>query len=74
MYLLHKEEMELDNSSDGNVKEEMLFHATSIRNATSIAHNNIDWRMTNRTRFGIGACFSPRPDYANKYAGSRGGK
>ncbi|XP_060843059.1 protein mono-ADP-ribosyltransferase PARP12-like [Rhopalosiphum padi] len=70
MYLLHKEELELDGNSE-NVKEKTLFHATSIRNAESIARHNIDWRKTNRTRFGIGACFSPCTHYANKYAGSK---
>jgi len=73
MYLLHKEEMGLDNSS-GTVEEQTLFHCTSVSNAKSIAKNNIDWRLTNRTRFGKGACFSPCPYYANRYAGSKGGK
>ncbi|XP_022172432.1 poly [ADP-ribose] polymerase 12-like [Myzus persicae] len=70
IYLLHKEEMQLDYSS-GEVCEETLFHGTSIRNAMSIAQKNIDWRLTNRTRFGKGACFSPCPFYANKYAGGK---
>jgi len=73
MYLLHKEELELDCDSN-NVKEKILFHATSISNANSIAINNIDWRKTKRTRFGSGACFSPCPYYANKYAGLKEGK
>eukprot|EP00102_Acyrthosiphon_pisum_P018324 XP_008190031.1 PREDICTED: poly [ADP-ribose] polymerase 12-like isoform X2 [Acyrthosiphon pisum] len=51
LYLLHKEEMKLDNSI-GDVREETLFHATSVKNAKSIARNNIDWRLTGRTRFG----------------------
>ncbi|XP_026811227.1 protein mono-ADP-ribosyltransferase PARP14-like [Rhopalosiphum maidis] len=69
MYLLHKEELELDGNSE-DVKEKTLFRATSIRNAESIARHNIVWRKTTRTRFGIGACFSPCTHYANKYAGS----
>jgi len=73
MYLLHKEEMELDNSS-GRVEVKTLFHCTSVSNAKKIAKNNIDWRLTNRTRFGKGACFSPCPNYASVYAGSTGGK
>lgn len=72
MYLLHKEEMELDDRS-GKVKEEILFHATSIENAQSIARNNIDWRKTRRSRFGIGSCFSNCAKYANKYSGLKGG-
>lgn len=76
MYLLCKEEMEnTKNSSLDNtdVKEEVLYHATSPTNAYSIARYNIDWRKTWRTRFGIGACFSPSPEYANRYASVRGG-
>jgi len=73
IYLLHKEEMQLDYGS-GEVYEKTLFHGTSIRNSIRIAQNNIDWRLTRRTRFGKGACFSPCPFYANKYAGSTGGK
>lgn len=73
IYLLHKEEMEIEHSF-GNVKEETLFHATSVSNAISIAQNNIDWRLTRRTRYGRGTCFSPSASYAHKYAGLRGGK
>jgi len=51
-----------------------LFHATSVTNAISIAQNNVNWRLTNRSRFGRGACFSPCPWYANRYAGMKGGK
>lgn len=71
IYLLHKEELQLEL---GNVKEETLFHATSVSNAISIAQNNIDWRLTRRTRFGRGACFSPSASYAHRYAGLTGGK
>ncbi|XP_003241017.1 protein mono-ADP-ribosyltransferase PARP12-like [Acyrthosiphon pisum] len=71
LYLLHKEEMKLDNSI-GDVREETLFHATSVKNAKSIARNNIDWRLTGRTRFGKGACFSPNAPYAHQYAGRKG--
>ncbi|XP_025192386.1 poly [ADP-ribose] polymerase 12-like, partial [Melanaphis sacchari] len=67
MYLLHKEELELDCNSN-NVREETLFHATSISNAESIAKDNIDWRKTTRSRFGVGVCFSPCTLYANKHA------
>lgn len=73
MYPLHKEELELDCDSN-NAREKILFHATSISNSKSIAKNNIDWRKTERTRFGRGAYFSPCPYYANKYAGFKEGK
>jgi len=56
MYLLHKEELELDCDSN-NVREKILFHATSISNAKNIAKNNIDWRKTEQNRFESGACF-----------------
>lgn len=73
MYLLCKEE--LLNSNDGyNTKELTLFHETSPSNATSIAKNNINWRFTSRSRFGIGACFTPNPGYALRYSSSNGGK
>jgi len=71
LYLLYQAELKCDGNND--VKEVMLYHATSSANAISIARSNIDWRKTRRSRFGIGACFSPCPEYADKYAGSRGG-
>lgn len=70
MYLLHKEEMQ----NYGTVVEKLLYHCTSPSNAHQIARNNIDWRLTSRTRFGKGACFSDSPTYAHKYSGSNGGK
>lgn len=69
LYLLCKEELQLTESA----REKILYHATSPTNAISIANNNIDWRKTRRTRFGMGACFSSSPKYAHKYASSRGG-
>lgn len=76
MYLLWKKELENINSFDfGNeVNETILYHETSMQNALSIAQYNIDWRKTIRSKFGIGACFSPSPKYANKYASKHGGK
>lgn len=71
MYLLHKEELQIKNT---NVEEKMLYHATSSQNAISIASNNIDWRKTQRSRFGKGACFSKYPNYANKYSMCKEGK
>lgn len=76
-YLLHKEELLLGNENNftvTDVKEEWLYHATSENNARQIAQNNIDWRMTRRSRFGVGACFSPSPRYAHNYSSSNGGK
>jgi len=72
MYLLYKAELECDGNND--VKEVMLYHATSPENAISITYSNINWRKTLRSRFGIGACFSPFPEYANRYSGSHGGR
>lgn len=51
----------------------MLYHATSPLIAEKIVRDNFDWRMTFRSRFGVGVCFSPEPKYAHEYASSRGG-
>ncbi|VVC34070.1 Poly(ADP-ribose) polymerase, catalytic domain [Cinara cedri] len=69
MYLLHKEEM-IKNSKI--VIEDLLYHCTSPSNGLKIASKNIDWRLTCRTRFGQGACFSKSPRYAHTHAGSDG--
>jgi len=75
MYLLCKEElMTMNNSENTKVEERILYHATSPNNAEKIARHNIDWRRTIRSRYGKGACFSPSPVYANKYALNRGGR
>lgn len=72
MYLISKKEL-LTNNPNYNVEEKMLYHATSEDNAINISKNNIDWRMTRRSRFGIGNCFSPCPVYAHRHASRRGG-
>lgn len=72
MYLLSKEEL-LKSSTSVSVEEKNLFHATSPARAEQIAKNNIDWRRTVRCRFGIGACFSPSPQYAHQKSGADGG-
>lgn len=75
IYLLWKEEFENSNLyAKGKLERKILYHATSSENAKNIALSNIDWRKTVRSRFGIGACFSPCPEYAHRYAGSKGGK
>lgn len=74
MYLLNKEELKNNDDNNFGVQELMLYHATSPSNAKEIAKNNIDWRMTNRSRYGCGACFSKSPAYANRHASSTGGK
>lgn len=75
MYLLWKKELENENNinSTNLSKETMLYHVTSPQNAQSIARHNINWRKTKRSRFGIGACFSPSPKYAHKYSNAHGG-
>lgn len=72
MYLLSKEEL-LKLSKSVFVEEKILFHVTSPAYAEEIAKNNIDWRRTVRSRFGIGACFSPCPQYAHDKSSSDGG-
>lgn len=71
MYLLWKEELKVSDSNQLN--ERLLYHATSPKNALSISRNNIDWRKTYRSRFGIGACFSTCPQYANRHSSADGG-
>lgn len=72
MYLLCKEELrQIGNSC--SVNEMMLYHATSPTKAKRIAEENINWRMTSRARYGIGACFSISPRYAHRYSSSNGG-
>ncbi|XP_029347585.1 protein mono-ADP-ribosyltransferase PARP12-like [Acyrthosiphon pisum] len=70
MYLLWKEELKVGNSYQ--LRERQLYHATSPTNALSISQNNIDWRKTYRSRFGIGACFSTCPKYAHRHSSSDG--
>ncbi|XP_025413650.1 poly [ADP-ribose] polymerase 11-like [Sipha flava] len=71
MYLLCKEELQTRNIFD--VRELILYHATSSENAIEISKNNIDWRVTSRAKYGYGACFSTSPKYANKYSRAQGG-
>lgn len=70
LYLLCKEELECDG---GKVQELMLYHATSPSRAKLIARDNIDWRLTSRSRFGKGACFASCPKYAHEYSSQEGG-
>lgn len=71
LYLLCKEELECDGTA--RVEERMLFHATSPVRAEMIASENINWRLTCRTRFGRGACFSSSAKYAHSYSSMDGG-
>lgn len=71
MYLLWKEELQVGESYQ--LRERQLYHATSPTNALSISQNNIDWRKTHRSRFGIGACFSTCSKYAHTHSSSDGG-
>lgn len=73
MYSLKKIEMEYNNPTVP-VKEWLLYHATATSNLPSILENNLDWRLTNRSRYGKGVCFSYCPLYANKYASYSVGK
>lgn len=74
MYVLYREELGCDTFNQGKVKEYMLYHATSIKNAESIAYNNIDWRRTTRSRYGKGACFACTPGYADEHSSSHEGR
>lgn len=71
-YMLKKEEY-INYLGFGIAKEEKLFHATAEGNVNSIVRNNFDWRLTKRTRYGRGVCFSPSAEYANKYCNQNAG-
>ncbi|XP_050533239.1 uncharacterized protein LOC126901073 isoform X3 [Daktulosphaira vitifoliae] len=51
MYTLRKNEMEYNNPTVP-VNEWLLYHATAITNLQSILENNLDWRLTCRSRYG----------------------
>ncbi|CAI6369431.1 unnamed protein product [Macrosiphum euphorbiae] len=67
MYLLHKEEIRLANGGN-DVKEKVLYHVTSESNAVESLISGLDWRRTQRSRFGSGVSFSNDADYCNYYA------
>lgn len=76
MYLLCKEELEHQNYCEVNsssLSEKILYHATSPTIAKTIANDNIDWRKTERSRYGKGSCFSPSPKYADTHSSANGG-
>jgi len=66
MYLLREEEMKLDVGQ--TVQEKMLFHVTTESRAIESLESGLDWRRTNRNKFGRGVSFSDNADYANYYA------
>jgi len=65
MYLLHKEEFK-----NQGVQEKLLYHVTSESNALESLESGLDWRRTQRAKFGCGVSFSDNADYANYYANS----
>jgi len=67
MYLLRKQEMQLDNYKN-DVQELMLYHVTSESRALESLKSGLDWRRTRRSKFGCGVSFSNDADYANFYA------
>lgn len=67
MYLQHKEEIRLANGGN-DVKEKVLCHVTSEPNAVESLTSGLDWRRTQRSRFGSGVSFSNNADYCNVYA------
>lgn len=73
LYTLRKNEMEI-NTKNIKVNEWLLYHVTATKNVQSIAENNLDWRFTNRCRYGKGVCFSYCPLYANRYASCAQGR
>lgn len=65
-YLLKREEYS-QYEGVGVVTEHKLFHATAADNVMSIVKGNLDWRRTQRGRYGQGVSFSPSAAYANTY-------
>ncbi|XP_069697838.1 protein mono-ADP-ribosyltransferase PARP12-like [Periplaneta americana] len=63
-YLLKKEEYV---NRYGTVTEKELFHATGTHNVSSIVQQNLNWRLSTRTKFGMGVSFSPDASYANQH-------
>lgn len=70
MYLLRKEEMQLENGGAGGVKEILLYHVTTKSRAMKSLKSGLDWRLTRRSRYGCGVSFSQDAEYADKYADS----
>ncbi|CAI6368088.1 unnamed protein product [Macrosiphum euphorbiae] len=66
MYMLRKEEMNLDLGQ--RVQEKLLFHVTTESRAMESLDCGLDWRRTRRNKFGCGVSFSDDADYANYYA------
>ncbi|XP_003244412.1 uncharacterized protein LOC100568638 [Acyrthosiphon pisum] len=68
MYLLRKEEMQLENGGADGVKEMLLYHVTTKSRALKSLKSGLDWRLTRRSRYGCGVSFSEDAEYADKYA------
>jgi len=66
MYLLREEEMKLEVGR--RVQEKLLFHVTTESRAMESLSSGLDWRRTQRNKFGCGVSFSDNADYANYYA------
>nr|BAH71122.1 ACYPI008688 [Acyrthosiphon pisum] len=69
MYLLSKEEFRAQG-----VQEKLLYHVTSESSALESLESGLDWRRTERAKFGCGVSFSSDADYANYYANSHLGE
>lgn len=66
MYLLRKEEMQLNNGKENDVEEMMLYHVTAKSRAKqSLVDSGLDWRRTERSRYGCGVSFSDNITYAD---------
>jgi len=64
--MLHKEEMILD--VDRSVQEKLLYHVTTESRAMESLNSGLDWRRTQRNKFGCGVSFNYDADYANYFA------
>lgn len=69
MYLLRKEEMQLNNGKANDLEEMMLYHVTSKSRAeNALADSGLDWRRTERSKYGCGVSFSDNIEYADYHA------
>ncbi|XP_050053163.1 uncharacterized protein LOC114128066 isoform X1 [Aphis gossypii] len=69
MYLLRKKEMQLNDGKANDVEEMRLYHVTAKSRAkNSLKNSGLDWRRTERSRYGCGVSFSDNITYADYHA------
>lgn len=71
-FFVRKAEL-LKSYSANDCQTEILIHATSQINVSSILKNNLNWRYVRRAKYGFGVSFSHDSKYANKYCNNKNG-